>query len=269
MDVSVKEILGICGGASAVISAIVGYFAQRFADKRNERWRGQTETDLKKLEHQFSEKSTIFNRLIDAQQSSYSLAQEKRILAIEEMWQLISQFSFEFPHSISIIYNVLTEDEIANFYDSSKYIHEREELSKDLQNMQNSTFFQYYTELQRKLSQNRPFLGEEIHKSILVTNIFYSRVIMYVERCVRNERLVHWHNDKPTMKILKGFLSQEEYNFVLNNKEKSSIGSTIGLLESKILLSINEVIIGRTATKTAIERFNEIKKLTQLSELNN
>lgn len=269
MDISFEEILGICGGTSAVISAVVGYFAQRFADKRNERWREQTETNLKKIEHQLSEKSTIFNRLIDAQQSSYSLAQEKRILAIEEMWQLISQFSFEFPHSVSIIYNVLTEDEIANFYNSSKYIHERKELLNELQNMQNSTFFQYYTELQRKLSQNRPFLGEEIHKSILVTNIFYSRVIMYVERCVINERLLHWHNDKPTMKILKDFLSQEEYNFILNNKENGSIGSTIGLLESKILLNINEVITGRAATKTAIERFNEIKKITQLSQLSN
>ncbi|KQT20255.1 hypothetical protein ASG31_17655 [Chryseobacterium sp. Leaf404] len=264
MDLTLQQVVGWAGGTSVIISGVAYLIGQLVINNKSEKFRFKTESKLKTLENQLSEKSSFINNMIDVQKSTYGYSQEKRILAIEEVWQLITQFNFEFPYTISIIYNVLTEDEINDLYKSSKQISEREQLLLELKEMQKSTFFDYYKTLQKKLTYHRPFLGKKLHKSILVANIFYSRLIMFVEKCVINEQLVHWHYDKPTMNLLKDYLSTDEYEFIIKCKENGSLSTTIGLLETKILNNIDEIITGNVATISSIEQAKEFEQLINL-----
>lgn len=261
MEISLQEILALCGGSTIIISSIVGYVTQRFADWKNEKWRSETEIKLRYIENELSDKSLIFNSLIEAQKNNYGFAHERRLKAIEETWNGICQFNSRFPNSISAIYNKYQEENLGTLLINAEKSEEVKHLLDDINEIDsNDNFITWFDDMQAKLSSNRPFLGEDLYRSLFTLNLFYSRILLHVATNVYNKKLYHWHYDKILLKVLKGYLSEEEFTFLMKNK-MTSLSYTIGVLEDRILGQINKVLTGNNATKTSLEHIKEMRDL--------
>ncbi|CAI8913782.1 hypothetical protein [Chryseobacterium sp. IT-36CA2] len=266
MEMSISEIIAYCGGSSIVISAIVGFLAQKVSDWGNEKWRLGTESKLKTLENKLSEKTSILNNLIDVQKSSYNFSQERRIKAIEDVWNLICEFNFKFPKSIITVYSIYTEQEIERLINSNKDSVNWDKISSGLSEINNEKFIEFYSELQRKISYNRPFLGEKLYYSFFAFTLFYSRLIFIAEVSLNRKELIYWNKDKTIIKLLKEHFSDDEYGLIFKN-QLQSLNYTIGVLENKIIIEINNVLTGNTASKMSMEHLSEITTFINLRNI--
>lgn len=256
MEISIESIIAICGGSSVVISGVVGFFAQRLADRRNEKWRGDTEENLKRLENELTEKSTIFNSLIDVQKSNYGFTQQKRIESIDKCWQTLQHFKLSIPAIVVFIFNFLTEKELHSLFDDDK----KQKQSNTLKAIVDSDFEEIYKlskDFQNLLFSQRPFLGEKLYFIMQTYSVFIGRSMYVAEKGYLNDNLI-WRHDSSLMVILTTVLSSSEIDFI-TKQEMNSYRIASEVLENKIINIITDVFSGKVASDDSLEHIKHFK----------
>ncbi|MDR6404583.1 MULTISPECIES: hypothetical protein [Chryseobacterium] len=259
MEISISEIITICGGASIMISSIVGFLTQRFADRQNEKWRLNTESELKRLESELAQKSSLISNIIDVQKSNYNLSQERRILAIEKVWKLMNDFLFRVPNSF-IYVNNLRESEYIEYLDKKEFLPDTN-IKEDIERMDNDEeFVEIFRELRNGLTYERPFLGEDLYYIFHSYYTFVVRVILHNINSVKKNKLTHWQEDSYSVKLISKIASKEDFDYILKNK-KSSYNYTLELIEKQIVQQMNLLLSGKSASEYSIKHLEEIKKI--------
>jgi len=259
MEISVEGIVALCGGSSVIISGFVSWVSQLYLNRKNETWRSETETKLKILEYQLSEKSSILNNLIEVQKSNYSFSQERRVKSIEDVWNCVSDFNFYFPVAIIELYRIYSEKEIEKFLNTKPEAKRWNDLIEGLELINNDQFIEFYKDFQKKLAYSRPFLGEQLHYSFYSFNLFYSRIIFLITNGVGRKKITHWKNDKTIQRLFKERFTQEENDNIFKN-DYESLNIAINLLEAKIMTDINQVLNGIIATNITKEQIEIIRE---------
>lgn len=257
MNISVTEIITICGGASAIVSGVVGFAAQRFADKRNEKWREITESNLKRLENELSEKSSIFSNLVDIQKSNYNSSQERRIKAIDRVWEKLEDLKSTISPNIPLLYNILLDQEIEDLNkdkpsDSSVFF------KKQLDIIEYELFFEEINKFKKILFAERPFLGEDLWFNIEIYTSFLGRLIYKTQEGIALKKLKHWKWDDPIMNLLKTHITPEQLNTIAKNKTYSYNNITI-IFENKIIDSVSNVLSGKIASDNSLNHIKILK----------
>jgi hypothetical protein len=255
MKISVEGIIALCGGGSVIVSGLATWISQLFSNRKIEKWRSETESKLKILEYQLSEKSSILNNLIEVQKSNYSLSQEKRIASMTSVWKAINDFSFKIPKSIIFIQNALTENEIENFLDEDRKSNSK---VKDIDKMDQNAFIDSYSVMQNNLAIERPFLGEDLYFLINIYNAFLTRVVIFTLNGIANEKIKHWHNDKPTINLLSQVLNSDQMNYLMNNYLMSFDYANTEM-EKLIISKFNDLLSGKTASQNTIQHIEEAR----------
>lgn len=259
MEISVGEIITICGGASTIIAGIVGYVAQRLANKQNERWRLTTESELKRLENELSEKSSFLANLIDVQKSSYNFSQDKRISSIEKVWNNLEKVKQKISPTVEFIYNSITAEEI-NDLNKEDLSESGRLISRQLRNINYNDFFLESNNFTRVIFSERPFMGENLWLMITLYNKFLERIMYLTQSGQANSTIKHWRHDSAIMEMLKYNFPSEQI-VAISKVDVGSYDMICYIFEEKIIDQINDVLSGKVASNNSLEHIKLIKNL--------
>lgn len=255
---AIKWLVLICGGLSVIVPAIIVFALQKWSDWKNERWRFSTETKLKHLENKLSEKSSLLNNLIDAQKSNYNVSQEKRINSIDEIWCELGKLKESVPSIAEIIYNDVTDDEIAylNGNDMPEYLQPLYRSLKEAEDLQG--FFEASVHFNTKLFSVRPFIGEDVYLSLNVYNSFLGRKMVHLKDSIDENFFKHWKYDAVLVKMLKTFFPLQDISESLES-ELHVDHAICFLFEDKVLQEINDLLTGRIASNNSLEHIKMLQ----------
>lgn len=256
MEVPYGEIIKWAGGSAVICSGIFVWIGQLVIANKIEKWRSFTESKLKILEHQLSEKTSILNNLIELQKSNYSLSQEKRIDAVSKSWIAINDFTFKIPKSIIFIQNALTENEIENYLQENS---KNNRDLKDIDEMNQNAFIETYSVMQNRLSIERPFLGEDLYFLINIYNAFLTRVVIFSLNGIAAGKLKHWQRDKPTVNLLSQVFNSDQMDYLMNNF-LMSFDYANKEMEKLILEKYDDLLSGKIASQSTIQHIDDVRK---------
>ncbi|WP_155396453.1 hypothetical protein [Methanosarcina barkeri] len=241
------------GGWIAITVFVIKYSGDRIANKLEIKWKAEEKEKLEKmvieltaeeniklekLSSEISREHSTFKSILESYSSVYQVSQERRIIAIEKLWQnMLKQrnliayvetiYVFPFPES------------------GPQQLHENHKLEPvNLDNL-NPIF--------NSVLECRPFLGEYLWSLYNSAYIFTFRIIRSFNEGLKNRTMVNWHNDEYLMEILsKVFTSRE----VIPN----SVMETRELLEQKILAEMLKVTSGDLIAERNLSKAKEIQE---------
>lgn len=262
MKINLLELVGILGGWTVIISAIIYFLFQKISERININWQEKSNLKLEKVKNQLSSKNQLINNLLNFQNSNFNLSHEKRLIAIGEIWGNINYSKKKIPSSLSFIFNILTENEIENLLTTTPPNDQVQFIVDDLYKFDKYEYFNDPHYNSDKIDIIRPFAGEELWLSFETYKAFLGRLAYKIHDDIKiNNKLTHWHNDSSIMLILKNYLTDNELNYIIENK-MNSLKLVINLLDSKILFQMNNIISGSLATENALSRAIKLQKLT-------
>lgn len=264
MEIPYGEIIGWAGGSAVVISGFIAWIGQLYHSNRIEKWRSKTESKLKILENELSEKSHILNSLIDVQKSNYSAGQEKRIGSIEKIWISLEGLKNSISSIIPFLYNGVTAEEIEEL-NSDQLTDSSNLLLKQLKEVDFNSFFSTSIDFNRALFSERPFIGEEVYFSLQSYNFFLGRTMYLLQSGIKKRNVKHWTNDHSTIDLLKSIFPEHQINAIVQS-EINSYDMISFLYEDKVIEEINDVLSGKIASNKSLENFKIIQ--SAISDLN-
>lgn len=258
--VSLQDLFMLFGGATAVVSAVIIFVANRVTDKLNISWKKQADAEIARLQGDIDKSTNTITQLLSIHGTSYGQAQERRIKAIEILWAKLIEFEEVVPPPFHVIFNVLTEEEMKNFWtlktDNALYNTYR-------LGLQNHDFNQKITDYRKTLDAvklERPFLGEHIWNFAELYIVFIGRIAYAGQEGTKRKTYVHWHHDSILKDLFKKTLEESEYEYVYSNKMES-LKRTETLLENKLIAEIDKVLSGTHTTESALDRLKKFESV--------
>lgn len=251
-------------GLVPVISGGISLIITLWFNRKSIKWKLNTDKELAKLNGELHHKNATMASLIDAQKSNYSSGQERRILAIDNVWKEVCEFVSGLPTDIIFIYNMLTEEEISTLlthdYSNNAF------MKVIIHNTINTNYEKYYEDhkvLKNKLNRERPFLGEDLWFSFNVYIAVLVRILHYAEQGIRNQKLMHWYNDEASLRIISNIWSDIDLDYLTNNKLRS-IEILKDITEGIIMNNANDILSGNKASKNSIKHLDDIYRTLKL-----
>lgn len=260
--VTLKQIIILLGGLSSVIIGAMYFFFHRIADRLNIQWKRNADISLVKIQSELNKNNAAFSSILSLSGTNHNQAQERRIKAIETLWQNLLEYKYIIPPEGNFIYNILGVEEIENFWVRDTDNKPFNALRDKLANLDVNVHLNKYQPFLGVIKKEHPFIGEKIWDAFYLYQQFIGRiaVLLLIER--KKEGFIHWHKDKYMKEILEGYLNKEEVAYLYSAKYES-LKITSEFLENKLLIEINKIISGESFSETALER---IKRLAPLFE---
>lgn len=231
--------LGGLGVWTVLIIGIVKYSGERIANKLEIKWKAEEKeklermvikltaeenSKLEKLRSEINREQSTFISILESYSSVYQASQERRIVAIEILWEnLLTQR--DLIRYVETIYDTFFKTPEL----SSKKLGKDHRLEPVSLNNVEIIF--------NSVLKCRPFLGEYLWSLYNSAYIFTYRIMYNYNEDLKKGVMVHWHNDEYLMEILsKIFTSRESI--------PSSIRETRELLEQKILNEMLKITSG-------------------------
>lgn len=266
MEISIQDLITaikwfilVCGGLTVVIPAILVFAVQRWSDWKNEKWRLNTEIQLKNLENKFSEKASLLNNLLDVQKTSNSYSYERKVKSIEIVWNGLQELKNTISSNIIFMYNAVLDNEIEALNDENPSANNKF-FKNELKKIDYNQFFNESNSFTKLLAFERPFLDYDLWLSVEIFNKFLGRLIYRTQVAVATNELKNWNKDKPTLALLRNYLTENEYAYVINQKVHS-YSIIVDLFETKILKKINEELSGSIASNNSLEHIKKFKNI--------
>lgn len=250
---TISYIIISLGGWTLVTLGIVKYFGDRIANKLEIKWKAEEEEKLKKmvieltaeeniklekLRSEITHQHSTFTTILESYSSVYKVSQERRIIAVEILWEnLLKQR--DLIAYVETIYDIL-------FLKPSNV-----KLEKD--HKLEPVSLEKFNSIFNSVLKCRPFLGEYLWSLYNSAYIFTFRIMYNYNEDLKKETMVHWHNDEYLMEILsKIFTSRESI--------PSSIRETRELLEQKILYEMLKITSGDSIAERNLSKAKVIQE---------
>ena len=265
MELSIENVITICGGSSVVISSFVSFIAQRWADKKNIIWKAKTNTELKRLENELSEKTSILNNLINIQKDNYSASHQRILLAIEKVWAGLESVKSKISPTIAFVYDSITEAEIENL-NSDNPTKSSIFIINQLKGIDYDSIFKQIQDFKKVLFCERPFLGDNLYVSLNVYTIFLGRIANNTMTGISFKEFKHWHKDEPAINLLSDYFNEKEVEY-LKRQTFFSYQLTIEMFESKIIDMIKDIMSGKVASSDSLTHIINFKKILEATNI--
>lgn len=261
--VSLQELLMLFGGATAVVCGVIIYVANRFSDKLNISWKKQADVEISHLQGDIDKNNNAISELVSMYGDSYGQAQDRRIKAIEILWAKLMELENLIPPPIHAIFNVLTEEEVKNFWTESTDNIFYTRFRTLLREFDFHHHFAVYSKTFDQIKMERPFLGERIWTIAEVLVVFTARIAHFAQEGTEKQMFKHWHHDQMLQDLFRKTLKESEYEYIYS-KEGESLKLTQALLENKLIEEIEKVLSGTHTTESALDRLKTFETALKL-----
>lgn len=258
MEIPYGEIIKWAGGSAVICSGIFAWIGQLIISNKIEKWRSATESKLKLLENQLSEKSLILNNLIDIHKSSHTFSQERRLKAIEIVWSALIDFDSNIPQSAIRILNKIDRSHSGGLSSLQVLSSEINTFRKEIDDT-NSDFYKTLEELSKKLAYEKPYLGAEIALKIDSYRNFICNNMMFIANNHDRDAYTHWSKNKNVELFFTMFNFTEASVDYLLNKGEETFDLARGMMFGNIIDEIDKSLTGVSASEKSFENFQMMK----------
>ena len=246
--VQLKELIAILGGWTVVTVAAIAWTTKLVSERILSRWRREEDSALESLRHSFSSERVLLESTIRGSQQGRDASHEKRLAAIERLWQAVLQLR-EASDGIRLFYGVLAPEEYDPVYRKGG------SFAAGIGNVNDD----YITGFMKKVDDVeslRPYLGEVLWLRFFIYRAFVGRLGFIITRGKEKGRIEDWRTDDGVRQILAGILPSGTFDSLTKNF--GAIYPLFAQLEAIILEEISLIVSGR---RSASESFESAKDL--------
>ena len=225
-------------GTGGVIILVVGAWIKIWSDRVNSR----LQANLEHLRADLTERREQINQMGQFLSSGFTASQERRLAAIEKMWQAILTSERLWVEYL-FVYDVLHPSR----YSGPGFDKYKSHMSKRTMD----DILADWTPISDSVSQVRPFLGETLWILFRVHTAVTGRIGSKVMQSLENSTLLAWDNNEDTGKpdslffILRQAFTDDELTTIIQQNEMSVPQRILDAIRIKILDEANRLIFGK------------------------
>ncbi len=265
MDMESWKIWILFGGIPTVTSGIIAALWYLISKKVILKWTTNENQKLEEFKNQISKNSSLLTEILNSQTNAYFLAQEKRLVAVETIWQATLKIKNEFPGAINLMYSILTEKEIREIL---KDFDPKRVIPNQIRHFNAEEYTNKMISDSLHLDQYRIYLDTQIWTCFFVYRALCGRVAYWVDRGIKNGEIQPWQNDKATKEILGILFNPNELDNIVN--PSSSFQFCLDSIEFKLLNEITELTTGKKYSELYVNQFikwnKEMKNLSRSNQ---
>lgn len=262
MDIG--QVVLLLGGWTIIVPAIFAYIAKNFSNKLIANWENENKKQQIVLQGQIDKIQGLSTHLLSTHSTGYHLAQQKRIEAVQKLWDNILIHRVH-GSNIALLYKELPENKLRLVH--SNNIQLKEETVKTIAKIDSLNYIDKVYSNDSDLEKIRPFISSELWTLFHL----YRRVIalsMYLLNSEReNLKASIWKDNKSFVSALSEVFLENETNYILSS-EINSLNLVLDLIEIKSLNLMNKILTGETAIESSLEQLKKINLLLPIDHSN-
>lgn len=243
----------------AIISAIFGFLGGFIRDYFIAKWSAAHNTELEALRSDINRDHSTLIAAIESFSSGQQFSIERKIKAIEVMWDAMQKLYLLVQNAIAF-YDVF----LPNEYDDKKAQGMVHDLKIDHEKILNEIFL-----LRREVEKHRPFLGELLWNLFLAYDLFLARLFILItenQSYTRTEegKTLPWFRDPFIINLLNPILPNDEPKKLFKGAQEiypHMATWALSILEQKILLEVDRTISGKAMSEETLSQINQISKI--------
>lgn len=233
----------LSGGIVVAIGILpwVGKFVQ---DRLILKWNQDYLKEIEYIKDSLNSNQEIIRATLSSYSTSHNYAQEKRLIAIEKLWECIS---------LSTFYSVFLPNEYLIILEKEDY--------RYLLNKYSDDEIHKFPLVIDDIESQRPYLGEYMWGLFFAYRAFMLRMAVLFNHGVKKNNIPEWKYDVHLINLLKTSIGRGGFQ-KLDKNIPINILFAIGFFEQKILIEMNKNITGETASESNLHQAQRIIQLT-------
>jgi hypothetical protein len=250
---TLKTVLASIGGGVIVLVAILKWLSKIIEEKLKLVWQQQNQKEIEIFKAYITNSQDIFKSSLTQFSSGHQCSQEKRLKAIDELWETILAIR-SFVGPIVSFYDVLLPKEYMP-------VLEKDPDAFLVSKINLETINEFMKRIE-SIEKQRPYLGEYIWGLFFTYRAFMLRMTFVFQSSKEKGQIIPWYEDKHMLDMLKTSIGKD----YVDGRDFSVPTAThyaIAMFEQKILIEVNKLISGEYASES---NYKEAKRLLELVE---
>lgn len=254
------------GGIPTITSGIIAGLWYLISKKVILGWTSTENQKFEEFKYQLNRNSNILTDILNSQSNAYFLSQEKRLVAVETIWQAALKIKNDFPAAINLMYSILTEKEIRGILNDFE---PKRIIPNQIRNFNVEEYTNKLVSNNLHLDQYRIYLDSQIWTCFFVFRSFCGRVAYWVDKGIKGGEIKPWQEDKGCLEILGLLFNPNELNNLTNTN--TSLQFCLDSIEFKLLNEITELTTGKKYSEFYVNQLikwnGKMKNLTDQTEI--
>ncbi|MES2574308.1 MAG: hypothetical protein V4572_05155 [Bacteroidota bacterium] len=257
-------IIKLLGGITIVITSIIGFFSKYLLNRFSQSSSHSYNSKIESLKGEINKNNNLLTSLTQNYFSSSQKILDKKIQAYELLWTTIINIKNSFPAGISLVYQLLTYNEITE-ENAFEKLDRNPKMGPLLRSYEMVTEMSKITNDGKSLLNLKPYITDNTYKLFYTYQGLLGRVTHKFIWNFQNNKLYDWKKDEALKGILKITLTEKELNYIINI-EINSLHSLIELIEYKILQDFRNSLNIKDSTNDTVEYLKDIETILNKNE---
>jgi len=259
ISVSIKQILIVLGGWTVILCASFTWAGKLILERLASSWRRSEQSALEAVKHALSSERVFLESAIRGAQQGLDSIQDRRMAAIEKLWNGVLSLRANFSPVI-FFYQILLPTEYDAQYKAGQT------LAASIKDVNDQTTISAIKGVD-SVEQERPYLGETLWLKFFVYRAFLGRIAHLITEGKRSGHFIDWTSDKGVRQIVSRALSSSRVQAILDGPRASlEIRRLSDELEWSILEEISLILSGKRSAAESFENarglFEQVAKLS-------
>jgi hypothetical protein len=245
-------IVKLLGGLSAILIAGFGLIFFLLQNRLLDRWRHSDQKEIETLRGLIERNNSVFNTVFS--KSLPDKIVEKRLAALETIWNFVIETKNKPPAAVRLIYSILADKEI-NLENVRKLSKGQLEVIRIDGIMMSKPLITDYENLRYLVPPN-------LWTIVFVYQAMINRTTYLTIDGLQRGKFLFWKTDEGMKAMLRNVLDEKEVHYIYN-LEFQTFDILLNLLEHKILTEVNKIISGENDTEDSLKVARRIGDLTR------
>jgi len=251
MNLTLSQMLALCGGSSVVAIGVSGWLSRLVSERIVSKWRRDEQSTIEIVRNALTVARVPLESAVKGFQASHDAHQPKRLGAVERLWIEVLRLRDEFSQPIFFC-SIFMPGEYESLLKS------RKDLLTPIATI-DSEVIVAVVKKSKSLECDRPYLGETLWLQFFIYRAFLARLALILSKGVRDCHLQDWRQDDGIRQILSAVLTPETLSLYLEKSEFIvAINLTVNALERSMLEEISRIVSG---VRSSFESFENAKHL--------
>jgi len=245
-------IVKLLGGLSGILLTGFGFIFVLLQNRLLDRWRHSDQKEIEALRGMIDRNNSVLTTVLSKTLPDRFV--EKRLGALETIWNFVIATKNKPPAVISLMYSILGDEEltIENVRKMSKGTLEKLDVDGTL--MKSPMLLEH--------ASLRYLIPPKLWSIAFVYQAIVNRSAYLAIDGLRRGKFIYWKNDTGMKAMLENVLDKTEIDYVYN-LQFQTYDTVLNLLEHKILTEMNRIISGETDSEDSVKVVKRIGDLTR------
>jgi hypothetical protein len=249
------QIIAIVGGWSVVVGAVSAWAGKLLAERAILNWKQSHQKELEDLKDQMAREKLVLDAAVASFSFGQQKAQEKRLEAVEALWESVLEVRRACQHAI-FFYSILLPSEYNDLFTNPK-------LQKSFSGLNYESTLSKISE-HTDLEKHRPYLGETLWYLFYLYNAILGRMTYLLIDGKEKGNISNWMTDSLTGQYLQHIMTAEQLKQIQKNPINAA-EKVVMFLEEYLLEEISLIVSGERSSKESFEYAQKLKGEDSLS----